>query len=341
MKRTLLSTVLFITICAFGQAPINSFYGDNNSNFAVLASATTLDHSASGANQTWNFNSLLALGTSVRTYTTPTAAELSSFAGTTNVINNTSTVNSTTTTGKMLTKDVSNTISVTGIESSGLTINFSTNNATIGLFPMNYNYSNTDSNVSGTYNYDTYSGTFTGNLVTTVDAYGTLSLNDTGNGAYSGSVTRMKTVLSINLNYGFLTNVGTITQTTYSYYDGSITSNNPIFRSSTTVAVVALAGINQTDVSLERYIQNPLGIQPNQLSNISIANPVSNNLTIFSPETIQNATISITDISGKNIYNETQTLVDNVSIPFHFSSGIYLLKIYDGEKSMVKKIIKN
>lgn len=341
MKRTLLLSALFFAIYASGQAPINSFYGDNNSNFAVLASATALDHSATGANQTWNFNSLLPLGTSVRTYTSPTSAELSSFAGTTNVINNTSTINSTTTTGKMLTKDVSNTISVTGIESSGLTINFSSNNATIGLFPMNYNYSNTDSNVSGTYNYDTYSGTFSGNLVTTVDAYGTLSLNDTGNGAYSGNVTRMKTVLSINLNYGFLPNVGTITQTTYSYYDGTITSNNPIFRSSTTIAVVALAGINQTDVTLERYIQNPLGLQSNQLSSIAVANPVSNNIAIFSPETIENATISITDISGKNIYNDTITLTNNFSLPFNFSKGVYLLKISDGINSITKKIVKN
>lgn len=339
MKTTLL--LLFAALTVVGQAPINSFYGDTNSNFIVLTSATPLDHSAAGANQTWNFSTLLPLGTSVRTYSTPSTGELTTYPGTTSVINNTSTVNATTTVGKMFTKNASNTISVTGIEGSGLTINFSTNNATVGLFPMNYNYTNTDSNVAGTYNYDTYSGTFTGTLVTTVDAHGTLSLNDTGNGAYSGTVTRMKTVLSISLNYGFLTNIGTITQTTYSYYDGTITSNNPIFRSATTAALVPLASIDQTDVTLEQFNQNPLRNPSYQLSNITVVNPVENELILYVPQTIENATISITDSLGKTIYTTSIPLSNAVSIPFEYPKGIYFLKMETNSDKLVKKIVKN
>jgi hypothetical protein len=199
MKTKLLLLFFFSSIISFAQSPIASFYGDNNSNFSLVASGTVLDHSPTGANQTWTFNQLIPLGTEVRTYVAPSSTESSTYTGTTNVIVSTSTVNSTTTVSKMYTKNPSNVLSITGINSSGLDANFNTNNATLGTFPLNYGYTNND-NVAGNYVYSTYSGTFSGTLVTSVDAYGTLNLNDFGTGAYSGTVTRLKTVLTISLN---------------------------------------------------------------------------------------------------------------------------------------------
>lgn len=340
MKTKLLTLSLLFSTFLFGQAPINSFYGDNNSIFESVTNPTPLDHSATGANQTWNFNTLVPVAISTRTYTTPSTAESTTYPGTTSVINNSTVANAVTTIGKMFTKNLSGTVSITGLESTGLVVNFSTNNATLGLFPMNFNYTNTDSNVAGNYSYDTYDGTFTGTLVTTVDAYGTLSLNDTGSGAYTGTVTRMKNVLTISLNYGFLTNVGTITQTSYSYYDGTITSNNPIFRSITTAALVPLANIDQTDVTLERFVQNPLANPVFQLQNILVMNPVANDLIIQTPTSIEKATLTILDVSGKILRSELKDLNNYTTLPFDFAKGIYILKISNQKETIVKKIIK-
>ena len=102
----------------------------------------------------------------------------------------------------MYTKNTANTISITGISADDLIVNFVTNNATLGLFPMSFGYSNSDT-VAGNYTYTTYSGTFTGTLVTTVDAHGTLNLNNTSGGFYTGNITRLKTVLNLSLNYSF------------------------------------------------------------------------------------------------------------------------------------------
>ena len=207
---------------------------------------------------------------------------------------------------------------------------------------MNYGFTNTDSNVSGNYVYTTYSGTFSGTLVTTVDAYGTLTLNDFGTGPYTGNVTRLKTVLNISLNYGIIPNVGTITQTSYSYYDANIGSNNPIFRSTTTTSVVALAGINQTDISLEKFESVPLGSLTRELASAWVKNPVENTIEINAPETIDSANISITDVLGKTIYQmKNQNIQGVFEIPLSLTKGVYLVNISNENGSVTKKIVKN
>ena len=337
MKIKLLLSLLLLTTVTFSQ--VNSFYGTNNSIFSVLTSANPLNHGSSGANQTWSFGSLLPLGTSVYTYVAPTASETTTYPGTTTVIVTNTTEGTTTTTGRMFTKNTANnTFSITGLTGTDLNINFSTNNATLGIFPMVYGYTNTDSNVAGTYNYTTYSGTFTGTLVTTVDANGTLNLTDFG---YSANVTRLKTVLNISLNYGIFSNVGTVTQTSYSYYDPTNTLNNPAFRSVNTVAVVPLMSINQNNTSLEKF-NNVLATPSSELQTVWIQNPVQNTININASNTIENANISVTDMLGKTIYKaKNETINGTFEIPILLTKGIYLLKIRNENGSITKKIVKN
>ena len=337
MKIKLLLSLLLLTTVTFSQ--VNSFYGTNNSIFSVLTSANPLNHGSSGANQTWSFGSLLPLGTSVYTYVAPTASETTTYPGTTTVIVTNTTEGTTTTTGRMFTKNTANnTFSITGLTGTDLNINFSTNNATLGIFPMVYGYTNTDSNVAGTYNYTTYSGTFTGTLVTTVDANGTLNLTDFG---YSANVTRLKTVLNISLNYGIFSNVGTVTQTSYSYYDPTNTLNNPAFRSVNTVAVVPLMSINQNNTSLEKF-NNVLATPSSELQTVWIQNPVQNTININTSNTIDNANISVTDMLGKTIYQaKNETINGTFEIPISLTKGIYLLKIRNENGSITKKIVKN
>jgi hypothetical protein len=343
MKTTLLFIFGCIASQLYSQTPINSFYGANNSSFSLLTSATTLDHSATGANQNWNFNQLIGLGTSLKTNTSPTSTESTTFPGTTTVINSTYTEGTTITTGKLLTRDTAGVVSITGLDSSGILANFVTNNATIGTFPMNYGYTNTDSNVAGNYTYTTYSGTFTGSLITTVDAYGTLALNNTGTfGPYSGNVTRVKNVLTLSLNYSIFSNVGTVTQTTYSYYDANDGTGNPIFRSIVTAAVVPLLSINQTETTLERFNVVLLGVNNPKLESVWIKNPVTDQIEINTDTRIENATIRINDMLGKTIYQVTnQSINGNVQIPFSLTKGMYLITIETENRSITKKIIKN
>ena len=342
MKTKLLLLSFFTSFLSFAQSPIPTFYGANQSTFSLVTTANPINHGAAGANQTWNFDQLIALGTSVHTNDIPTAGEVSSYPGTSTIIVTNSTVGATTTTSKLYTKFPSNVFSITGLNSSGLTANFNTNNATLGAFPMNYGFTNTDSNVSGNYVYTTYSGTFSGTLVTTVDAYGTLTLNDFGTGPYTGNVTRLKTVLNISLNYGIIPNVGTITQTSYSYYDANIGSNNPIFRSTTTTSVVALAGINQTDISLEKFESVLLGNSNRELASAWVKNPVENTIEINAPDTIDGANISITDVLGKTIYQlKNQSIQGVFEIPLSLTKGVYLVNISNENGSVTKKIVKN
>ena len=339
MKIKLLLSVLIIATVSFAQSPINSFYTNDNTPYILYTSANPLNHGAGGANQTWSFTGLVGLGTSVTTNVDPTAGEITAYPGTTKVIVTTTTEGTTTTVGKMFTKNnVSNNFSITGLTATDLNINFATNNATLGVFPMTYGYSNTDTNVSGNYIYTTYSGTFTGTLTTTVDAYGTLSLP---NLAFSSSVTRLKTVLNISMNYGIFTGVGTVTQTSYSYYSASNPMNSPEFRTVNIVASVPLLSINQDNTSIERYNGIQLANSSSELQSVWIQNPVQNTIEINTSGSIENATIGIVDMLGKTIYQAKNTTINGTfEIPVLLTKGIYLITIGTDNGNITKKIIK-
>ena len=339
MKITLLFGFLLLSFLTNAQSPINSFYIQDDAYFAVVTSNTPIDQTASGANQVWNFDQLVAVGTSNYTNAFPNAEETATFPNTNGVILSTSTNNMVTATSQLFLKDVATVISITGLRSADLELNFTSNNATLGAFPMNYGFTNTDL-VAGTFSYTTYSGTFTGNIVTSVDAYGTLYRNE--GGIPNSNVTRLKTVITISLNYGFFNNVGTITQTTYSYYQNAPSSvNAPLFRTSTTTAVVPLASIDQTDTLMESFSAVILGTDgvSYQKKGLEIApNPVVNRLELKLNDTLTVYSIAIVDAAGKIVLTQDmpQQFIDVSAL----QKGIYLVKIETNQGSMTKKILK-
>ena len=79
-----------------------------------------------------------------------------------------------------------------------------------------------------------------------------------------------------------------------------------------------------------------------KLENISIQNPVTDYITIYSPQNIDNATVQIIDMLGKEIITKTnQTIDENYQIQTNLNKGIYLIRIFDQEKSITKKVIKH
>jgi hypothetical protein len=336
-KIKLLLSLLVATTIGFAQHQVNSFYGTNGSVFAGVTTAAPLTHGAGGTDQTWTFSGLVPVGTATYTYVAPTAAESTTYPGTTTVIVTTSGA----TEGRMFTKNTAGLTSITGLTATGLTINFNggTNgagNATLGTFPLVYPYNNTDSTVSGTYNYTTNNGNFSGSLVTTVDGYGVLNLPDYN---YTGNVTRLKTVLNGTL-YVSIFPVGTVTQTTYAYYDPTDVTNNFKFRSVNVVAVVSVAGINENITTLE-VGGLPLANSNATLQSVWIKNPVENNIEINTSTTIENANISITDMLGKTIYQaKNETINGTFEVPVSLTKGIYMIIIGTENGSITKKIVK-
>lgn len=335
MKTKLLISFLLLSLVSFAQTPINSFYPAEWAVFHVVTSANPIDQSASGANQVWNFNDLTPIGESHYSNFIPTPEQVSTFPNTNAVIISDDAAG--TTNSQLFTKNVNSVVSITGLLGAGLELNFITNNATLGAFPMNYGFSNTD-NVAGTYNYDTFSGTFTGTIVTTVDAYGTLNANI---GSYTNAnATRLKTVINISLNYGFFTNVGTITQTTYSYYKNDLLFNVPLFRTATTSAVVPLASIDQTDTTIESYSYSILKNDSfSKYPTLQIApNPVVDFLNIQTDKDQKILSVSVSDLNGRIVLNSNLENAINVS---SLQKGIYIATITTGKGTFSKKMIKN
>lgn len=342
MKIKLLLSLLFTSIVGFSQHQINSFYGTDGFVSTGVAATTPPSQGPGGIDQSWTFSGFLPLGTSTYTYGVPTATESTTYPGTNTVITTTSVQGATTTIGQMFTKNVAGTVSITGLDSSGLNINFNggtggSGNATLGAFPMVYPFTNTDNNVSGNYVYGTNSGTFSGTLTTTVDGYGVLNLPDYG---YTGNVTRLKTVLNVTL-YLSIFPVGTASQTTYAYYDPNDLTNNFKFRSINTVVFSSAAGIDQNDTTYE--VGTPALSNPGlELQTVWIQNPIQNTIEINSSNLIDSANISIIDMLGKTIYQaKNETINGTLELPVSLNKGIYLVIIDTENGSITRKIIKN
>lgn len=327
-----------IIVNGFSQTPINNYFGTSGNIYVIVTPAAALDQTPAGANAVWNFTALTAAGQSIDTNAAPTAAEVTSFPGSTNASTISSTVSGTATESKIFSKNTTNnTLSLTGFVGNMLELNYVTNNAKIGTFPLSYGYNFTDTS-AGTFTSGTNNGTFTGTIITKIDAYGTLNVADSGNGAYSGAVTRLKTVQNINLFYGFLGNVGTVVITNYAYFD---TLNVLQFRNSEIIANIPLLMIDQTLIQSEVYLGQILSNNNKvALSNeIQVfPNPVKDILNIKSLNNYSINQISLSDVNGREIFNETSNF-ENFNISA-IQKGIYLLKINTNMGSFTKKIIK-
>ena len=326
---------LLIAISGYTQT-INSFYSANDTPYTVVTGS--IDQSASGASTSWNFSNLVATGTiNTDAHTPATITEAITYFGTTTV--STITPSPSGSTVEIYTKDAANAISITGAVRDGLDLNYISDNAFIGTFPLSFGYSNTD-DVAGSFSYSIASGSFSGTMTTEVDASGTLSIPDVGEGAYIGNVTRLKTMQSLSLTISILP-VGTATQTTYNYYDNS--SGALVFRSTTVTINVTILGnvIIYDETIMESYTPSTLNISETTISDNYLniyPNPVNRvlNLDLNNNTIIKN--ISISDITGRQVLNKKST--DKTLSVDQLKAGIYILSVTTDSGIISKKFIK-
>lgn len=339
MKTKLLLFLVLISIKTIAQSPINTLEVESGSIYTILNSVNQLDETTSGANVNWNFDNLTIIGENLIGNATPTASELTTYPNSTNVVESTSNINNVVTTSKLYTKTVGNTFSITGLNSTELDLNFATNNATVGTLPMSFGYSNTDT-LAGTYVFGTYSGTFSGTISSSVDAYGILTLQ---NLAFNPvSVTRLKSVQNINLNYQIFPNVGTIVQTTYNYFPAQSSGiQSPVFRSIVTTINVPLLSINQTITQYEVFSALLLGTTSNDYKNfVSLyPNPVQDVLKVANESNSTINSILISDNNGRIVLNATS--FENGIDVSGLQKGIYFVKITTDKGTTNQKMIKN
>ncbi len=338
-KITLLSIIF--SFIGFSQTPINSFFNvDSGIVYDIVTSAAGIDQTTVGENVVWNFTDLSIIGQSLSLNTIPNATQITNFP-TSNILNTvTTTIGAVNSESQIFAKKTAIEVSLTGFKTPDLELNYITNNAKIGTFPLNYGYDFTD-NTAGTFVSGTNNGTFTGTIITKVDAYGILNLsnNGSGGGIETYSVTRIKTSQNINLVVGFLP-VGTVVQTTYAYIDPT---NEAQFRYTTAVANIPLLNIiNQTVTRMENWAAGLLSTN----NSLEIANkfqvypnPANDFLIIKNNENLKINALVITDINGREIINQTNNFEKmNVN---ELQKGIYLLKIDSESGIFIKKIIKN
>lgn len=327
---------LSIGYLACAQSPIQSFYVQENSMFKVIESAAGIDQSPIGANANWNFADLVQVGSSIEVNQTPTSAQSGTYPGSNEVTKNTSTIGSVITVSYLFSKNTNNQVSITGLSNPYITLNFGTNNALVGTYPMNYGYTNSDT-MAGTYVYGTYNGTFSGTINTSVDAYGTLNLNIDG-AQSSHTVTRFKAVQNITLNYSIFPNVGNIVQTIYNYYEAG--NPSPIFRSTTSVVNVPLQGIvDETTTTFEKFdgVLSNNSFDTNQ--RLAYPNPMHDLLYLSDYSDSSITKITLTDMRARivlSLLKPSQTI--DVS---NLEKGLYLLEVQTDKGIQTQKVLKN
>ncbi|SFD25805.1 Por secretion system C-terminal sorting domain-containing protein [Algibacter lectus] len=331
MKLKLL-LLLLVTSLGYSQNSIPTFESAAGSEFAVVSAPT--DQSAAGANATWTFNVTYDNQNTSDEYSTTDAA-ISNYPGSTAVIN-TSVGNSPI--SKIFLEKSGTSISFTGAESNGFTLVY-TDKGELGSFPLSYLSAPSNDNISGTFNYSSYNGTFSGSLVRTVDAKGTLNVNISGLAGenFSGGVTRLKTVQDIQLFIsfgGFPVKAADLTQTSYYYYKDN---GDLVFRS--TKIDVSGDAINDSFETAESLITSTLGLGDHTISDADfsiLTNPVKEELNINVKAEVES--ISIVDLSGRQVLNvktnERKLVVDQLK------SGLYIANIATDKGMFSQKFVK-
>jgi len=328
--------LLFLNFCALtllanAQAPINNYFSTAMSQYAAVTG--TIDHSPSGAGVSWVFDPLSPSGTNVDTYMAPTAAQLATYPNTTEVL--------TITDGSMNENQffyelAGSTLSLTGASNAEFSIDYNTDNALIGTYPLTFGTAPTVDAIAGQLMAQGQSPTYTGTITTEVDAYGMLDLEVTGLGSYNGSITRVRTEQNIGFTIaGFFP--GTLDIVSYNYYkddDGAL-----VFRSTDGAIVVNGLGINETFATNEALITNTLTTDENQqaLDLVKLyPNPadVYLNVELSASETI--ASITIIDVNGKTVL----TTINKTIYIDDLTAGLYFVNITTNKTAVTKKFIK-
>jgi pimeloyl-ACP methyl ester carboxylesterase len=167
-------------------------------------------------------------------------------------------------------------------------------------------------------------------------------------GATAGNALLTEFFANLNILYfNFIPTLSSmaVSSSTNLYSNVNATSTTPF-------AAYSIPTINENHITLNAQntafalneILNPVlnNADAEILNSIWIKNPIANSVQINSNYTIENASISIIDILGKNIFNATnQTINGTLEIPLTLSNGVYLMVIKNEKGSITKKIVKN
>ena len=344
MKKLLL---LLLPALSFAQEPIPHYLGfydaticssfsdwDGSCSRTSLQAGNAADYGHAGTGeQTWTFNGLQFFGGVVYSNSLPNEDDLNEFPGTTRIVTDSYydfdgvLVDE----SRSLLSDGPTTIR--GLQGAGISFNY-TDPAEIGAFPISYGFSNTDE-FSGTFNFDGTPGTFSGDIVSTFDAYGTVVTDDATVGTFETS--RLTIVETINLEISGLGNVGTIVQTRYIYY-GDLPAM-PAIIAYETFADLPLLGINET--SYELHYTNPSVVLSNpqqQKQVVSVwPNPTSGQLNLNLEGRIMSG-YAIADINGRTVAS-AQGQYQTIDISA-LAKGFYVLNLSTDGGSSAIKIIK-
>jgi hypothetical protein len=317
MKTGLLLFTLSFTSLIFGQTAIEQFQSATDAQYNVLTGS--IDQSASGADQSWDFTNLIPSDTFLEdTYTTTaTTATIQTLEN-----------------GEPLSRinlDTSGTeLAITGLLSQGIVIDYSDNNAELGAFPLAFEYANTDA-VEGVFVSTTITGDIlpTSTIQTTVDAWGTLRV-----GTFDGAVTRLKVVQTLNLAVGGFP-AGQGIQTSYLYYDAN--STDLVFR--TTHLNVPLASVDETVIeTLSKFTLSRTEVVAPKVVFSVLENPVKNVLKLSLSHNIMLSAIRILDVSGrlvKHITNDDPFM--NIGT---LKSGTYIISADTNKGVLRSKFVK-
>jgi len=336
MKKILFSAALLQCIAGFAQTAIDNFYsnanaGDSFEMYSLVTSESEPNQANAGANVAWDFNDLVEVGENGTIVSFVNTADAITYPGTTHKAKTFTSV----TDGDIsyyLAVDATGETSITGAETSAISLNYSTNNGFIGNFPLAYGFTNADA-VAGSFWANGTEGTFTGTITSTVDAYGTLTTN-IGSFGNNTPVTRLKITQDLILLYNSIP-VGTLTQTIYNYYNSTMESG-PLFRStSITISVPALS-INETQSTLESYRVTMGTHEVKNSLNLSFApNPVKDVLHFAGDAEIR--AVTIIDAAGRTVLQSATA--NDISVS-HLSAGIYYATVTAGSGVTTLKMVK-
>lgn len=323
MKIKLLIFVALFSVTGFSQT-ISSFNSDPNTDFTIVTPTIIPDQTPTGANAVWDFTGSTSSGTNIDTYAAPTAAQLTTYPGTTEVLSITTQGGTPTVSDFFLKTDGSGT-SITGVSQGDIVLNYNGTNAFIGLFPLSFGANNSNA-VSGTFSYQGTSGTFTGTVTATVDAYGMLTMNDLlCCGGYTGNVTRLRIDQTLSFSIPpIFNNIGTLTQTTYYYYDND--ADNLAYRYNNAHLVSAFLGIDQTTETYERNTAITLSRNTIDATSFQLyPNPAKDFITITSEDNQVIKNVTIVDVQGRNVFT-SNVETGRISVS-NLQQGMYFMTL--------------
>ncbi len=330
-KKLLLLTALYCGF-SYAQQPITNFLGGENMLYTSFDPEGAPSQNTSGSSQFWVYVNN-PNGNTVDTVETPTSTELTEFPEATHVFRSAGTIDNAATNGNIYAKIQGSTVEIVGLKIDNLTLKYNTGSATVGTFPLPYEYQNLDETVSGTFTYNQNTGTFSGTLLTAVDASGTLGLAT----FEQYMVTRLRSVQDLDLSYLNFGVVGNLTIQSASFYTDNGAPVFPLLKQVTTSLVVPLLQINENRTRVE-FATEFLGVDnpANSNSRVVLAeNPVKQQLKLVSDTQISN--IEIFNLQGKSMGLYTTTNVD-VS---EYSAGVYIAVVNSVSGSKTIKFVKN